>query len=191
MAGPYIGVKLAPNLLFDARVAWGTSQNDITLTDAAGTRTGSFDTTRWLATASLTGNYNRGPWRWSPQASLAYGNEQNDAFTNSLGQTVSGSNVSIGRFTLGSEVGYRIVLKDGSLLEPHIGLTGIWNFHSDDLVIDGVSVTPNSTRAKVEGGVTMRSPSGPSVRAAVSYDGIGDSDLSAVTGKVWVNVPLK
>jgi outer membrane autotransporter protein len=192
MAGPYIGVKLAPSLLFDARVAWGTSQNDITLTDAlAGTRTGSFDTTRWLATATLTGNYQQGPWRLSPQAGLAYGNEKNDAFTNSLGQVVSGNDVSIGRFTVGSEVGYRIVLRDGTLMEPHIGLTGIWNFHSDDLVINGVLVTPNRTRAKLEGGVILRSPSGPSVRAAVSYDGIGDGDLTAVTGKLWVNVPFK
>jgi outer membrane autotransporter protein len=191
MAGPYIGVKLAPNLLFDARIAWGTSQNDVTLTDAlAGTRTGSFDTTRWLSTATLTGNYNRGSWRLSPQAGLAYGNEKHDAFTNSLGQTVSENNISIGRFTLGSEVGYRVVLRDGSLLEPHIGLTGIWNFHSDDLVIDGVLVTPNRTRAKLESGVILRSPGGPSVRAAVSYDGIGDNDLSAVTGKVWLNVPF-
>ena len=192
LAGPYIGIKLAPSLLFDARVAWGTSQNDITLTDAlAGTRTGSFDTTRWLATATLTGNYQYGPWRLSPQAGLAYGNEKHDAFTNSLGQVVSGSDISIGRFTLGSEVGYNIALRDGTLVEPHIGLTGIWNFHSDDLVINGVLVTPNSTRAKVEGGVILRSPSGPSVRAAVSYDGIGDSDLSAVTGKFWVNIPFK
>ena len=172
MAGPYIGVKLGPNLLFDARIAWGTSHNDVTLTDAAaGTRTGNFDTTRWLSTATLTGNYNHGAWRLSPQAGLAYGNEQHDAFTNSLGQAVSGNNISIGRFTVGSEVGYRILLHDGSLLEPHIGVTGIWNFHSDDLVIDGVLVTPNRTRAKLEGGVILRSPGGPSVRAAVAYDG--------------------
>ena len=121
---------------------------------------------------------------------LAYGDERHDAFTNSLGQTVSGNDISIGRLTLGSEVGYRIVLRDGSLVEPHIGLTGIWNFNSDDLVINGVLVTPSRTRAKLEGGVILRSPGGPSIRAAVSYDGIGDNDFSALTGKVWLNVPF-
>jgi outer membrane autotransporter protein len=191
MAGPYIGVRLAPQLLFDARIAWGTSQNDITLTDSlAGTRSGSFDTTRWLASATLSGNYTHGPWRLTPQAGLAYGNESYDAFKNSLGQIVDGSDISIGRFTAGSELGYRIMLHDGSLMEPYVGVTGIWNFHSDDLVIDGVLVTPNRTRAKLEGGVLLRSPSGPSVRAAASFDGIGDSDFSAVTGKVWVSVPF-
>jgi len=191
MAGPYIGIRLAPQLLFDARIAWGTSQNDITLTDSlAGTRTGSFDTTRWLASATLSGNYSYGPWRLTPQAGLAYGNESYDPFRNSLGQIVDGSDMSIGRFTAGSELGYRITLHGGSLMEPYVGVTGIWNFHSDDLVIDGVLVTPNRTRAKVEGGVLLRSPSGPSVRAAASFDGIGDNDFSAVTGKVWVSVPF-
>jgi len=192
MAGSYIGMKLSPHLLFDARVAWGTSQNDISLTDAmAGTRTGSVDTTRWLATATLTGNYQRGPWRLSPQAGLAYGNEKYDDYTKSLGQVVSGSDISIGRFTVGGEIGYGVVLKDETLVEPHIGLTGIWNFHSDELVTDGATVTPNSTHAKVEGGVTFRSPSGASMRAAVAYDGIGDNNLSATTGKLWLNIPLR
>ena len=68
----------------------------------------------------------------------------------------------IGRFTLGSEVGYGIRLRDGTFVEPHIGLTGILNFHSDDLVINGVLVTPNGTRAKVDAGVLIKSPSGAS-----------------------------
>ena len=33
LAGPYIGIKLFEGIFFDARAAWGTSSNDITLTD--------------------------------------------------------------------------------------------------------------------------------------------------------------
>jgi len=62
MVGPYIGVKLLDNLFFDARGAWGQSDNDIWLNDEdAGFRRGSFDTRHahgcpfsW-AVASLTG----------------------------------------------------------------------------------------------------------------------------------------
>ena len=53
MAGPYISFKLAPNILFDARGAWGQSDNEIS---PLGTYTDSFDTDRWLAKANLTGN---------------------------------------------------------------------------------------------------------------------------------------
>jgi len=191
MAGPYIGIKLTDHLIFDARAAWGTSDNDIELyDDAAKWRKGSFDTTRWLATASLTGNWYYGAWRLTPQVSLAYGHEEYDTYKNSLGQTVDGAGVSIGRATFGTEVGYRIMTSDGTLVEPHLGISGIWNFDSDDLIIDGVVVETNASRAKLDGGILVRRPDGMGLRAAVSYDGIGASDFEAWSGQVWLNVPL-
>src|SRR5690606_17798422 len=110
-------------------------------------RTGSFDTTRWLATASLTGNWYHGPWRLTPQVGVAYGHEEYDTYRNSLGQTVDGASVSIGRATFATEVGYRFTMSDGTLIEPHLGITGIWNFDSDDLVINGTVVETNGSRA--------------------------------------------
>lgn len=191
MAGPYIGIKLTDNIIFDARAAWGTSDNDIELyDDAAKWRKGSFDTARWLATASLTGNWYHGPWRLTPQVSLAYGHEEYDTYKNSLEQTVEGAGVSIGRSTFGMEVGYRIMARDGTLVEPHLGITGIWNFDSDDLVIDGTVVETNGSRAKLEGGVVVRRADGMGMRAAVAYDGIGDSDLEALSGQLWLSFPL-
>jgi outer membrane autotransporter protein len=193
LAGPYIGIKLYDNIYFDARAAWGTSENDITLGDSAiGTRTGSFDTTRWLATATLTGNYLFAPWRMTPQVGLAFGNEWYDPFKNSLGQTVDGADVSIARLTYGTEVGYRFLFPNGVMLEPHVGIFGIWNFDSDRLLIDGALVVPGESRARIEGGVIVKGPGplGASARAVISHDGIGDSDFSATTGKIWLNLPL-
>jgi hypothetical protein len=123
----------------------------------------------------------KGQWRPTKRYALAGGAALRP-------RTRVGGHLLIGRFTLGSEVGYGIRLRDGTF---HIGLTGILNFHSDDLVINGVLVTPNATRAKVEAGVLIKSPSGPFVRAAIAYDGIGESEYSSVTGKVWVNVPFQ
>lgn len=191
MAGPYIGIKLTDNLVFDARAAWGTSDNDIELYDeAAQWRKGSFDTTRWLATASLTGNWYHGPWRLTPQVSLAYGHEEYDTYKNSLGQTVDGAGISIGRATFGTEVRYRIMTSDGTLVEPHLGISGIWNFDSDDLVINGAVVETNKSRAKLDGGIVVRRQEGMGLRAAVSYDGIGESDFEAWSGQLWLNIPL-
>lgn len=191
MAGPYVGIRLLDNLFLDARAAWGRSSNDIWLDDpAAGYRTGSFDTDRWLASANLTGNYDYGPWRLSPQLGIAYGAESYDTYFNSLGQAVEGSRARIGRLTGGAEVGYRIPLDSGAVLEPHIGLTGIWNFDTDDLVVGGVLVESQESRARVEGGLLYRAPTGLAMRAAVSYDGIGADDFEAVSGQMWINVPL-
>ncbi|MBU1211875.1 MAG: autotransporter domain-containing protein [Alphaproteobacteria bacterium] len=191
MAGPYIGIKLTDTLYFDARAAWGTSDNDIWLQDAAaGWRSGAFETERWLANANLTGNYQFGNWRLSPQVGLAYGQESYDTYFNSLGQAVDGGEARIGRVTGGAEVGYQFRHSDGSVLEPHIGIKGIWNFQTDDLFVNGVLVDTDESRAQIEGGLLYRTPSGMAVRGALAYDGIGADDFESYTGQLWVNIPL-
>ncbi len=191
MAGPYVGVKLRDNLFFDARAAWGRSDNDILLTDAAaGTRSGNFDTDRWLASASLTGSERFGAWRISPQLTLAYGSESSDAYTNSLGQSIASTDAKIGRLTGTTEIGYRIQRHDGTIIEPHVAISGIWNFDTDDLVINGVVHDTKESRAKVDGGILITTPSGWGVRGSASYDGIGADDYEAVSGSLWLNIPL-
>lgn len=191
MAGPYVGFKLRDNLFFDARAAWGRSENDILLTDAAaGTRSGRFDTDRWLASATLTGTERFGAWRISPQLSLAYGSESSDAYTNSLGQSIASTDAKIGRLTGTTEIGYRIQRYDGTVIEPHVAISGIWNFDSDDLVINGVVHDTKESRAKVDGGILVTMPNGLGVRASASYDGIGANDYEAVSGSLWLNIPL-
>lgn len=191
MVGPYAGVKLLDNLFFDARAAWGQSDNDIWLNDQVnGFRSGSFDTERWLATATLTGVHYHGAWRFSPQVGLAYGHESFDTYITSLGQIVAGDDANIGRLTGGVEVGYRMQARYGMIVEPHVALNGIWNFDSDDLFINGVLTETEETRAEVEGGIMVTTASGWAFRAAGRYDGIGGDDFEAYGGSLWVNVPL-
>jgi len=191
MAGPYIGIRLRDNLFFDARAAWGTSSNDIFMKDDEnGARHGKFDTTRWLATATLTGNERFGNWRFSPQMGLAYGHEEYDTYRNSLNQTINGGEANIGRVTGAIEVGYQFRARNGTTIEPHASITGIYNFDTDDLVINGVQVQSDESRAKVEAGVLIMTQEGWGVRAAGHFDGIGGDDFSSYGGSLWVNVPL-
>ncbi len=191
MAGPYLGVKLRDDLFFDARAAWGRSSNKIDLDDdVIGPRTGKFDTDRWLATATLTGNYYYGSWRVSPHVGVAYGNEVSDSYLTSLGQTVGSVDATIGRLTFGPEFGYKVMYENGSTFEPHVALKGIWTFDGDEIELSTGTVDIDQFRAQVEGGFIMRSADGYAIRAAGSYDGIGSDDLEAWSGKVWLNVPL-
>jgi len=191
MAGPYLGIAISDNLFFDARAAWGQSDNEINLWDPQlGARSGNFDTDRWLARATLTGNRTIGNWRLSPQAGVAYGNETYDSYANTYQQSVPGQSIAIGRFTVGSEIGYRMEFADGAVLEPHAGVTGIMNFASDELVINGVVVETNESRLKVDGGFNFSLPSGWGMRAAGTYDGIGSDELESYSGSLTVNMPL-
>ena len=54
MAGPYVSVRLTRNLFFDARAAWGQSDNRV---DPLGVYTDKFSTERSLVSAKLTGNW--------------------------------------------------------------------------------------------------------------------------------------
>ncbi len=187
MAGPYMSTKLSPHLFFDARAAWGRSNNTI---DPFGIYTDNFNTGRWLARANLTGNWNAGNWRFTPSAAITYMAEYQDSYNNALGLKIPGQTVSLGQFTFGPEVAYRILLDDGTSIEPHASLTGVWSFaHPKSLNIGGTSVAPDELRARIEAGIMVQAPNGTGFRATVDYDGIGSS-LNAITGKLWLNIPL-
>jgi hypothetical protein len=88
------------------------------------------------------------------------------------------------------EIGYRFDGLYGSSIEPHVAVSGIWNFDSDDLYVNGVLADTDESRARVEGGLLITTPSGIGLRAVAAYDGIGADDFEAVSGSLWINVPL-
>ena len=96
MAGPYIGIQIDPHWQFDARAAWGQSNNDITIASDAG----SFDTDRWLTRGSLRGNWYAGPWRFTSISELAYIEERQKQFTEGAGALIPSQTVALGRFCI-------------------------------------------------------------------------------------------
>ena len=188
LAGPYVSAKLLDNLFFDARIAWGRSDNSV---DPLGFYTDTFDTDRWLAKGNLTGNWTAGDWRFTPSLGVAYIEETQDAYTNMLGILIPGQSVSLGRVTFGPEIGYKFFAADGTIIEPHAALVGMWDFDKPDaLVFADEIVGTDDFRGKVQGGVLFTMPSGYTVRATGSYDGLGSGDFDAYGGQLWVNMPL-
>ncbi|MEM7193132.1 MAG: autotransporter outer membrane beta-barrel domain-containing protein, partial [Pseudomonadota bacterium] len=187
MVGPYLSARLSENLFFDWRAAWGTSDNSVS---PFATYTDDFDTDRWITTARLTGNWTSGNWRMSPSVTFKYGEEDQHAYTDSNGLRITGQTASIGRFEFGPEFGYRWLLESGMLIEPQLSFVGVWNFDdAGTFLVADTLVSPDDFTARLEGGIAMMLPSGLSLRGAAAYDGIG-TDFQAVTGKVWLNVPL-
>ena len=188
MVGPYLSARIDEHLFFDWRAAWGQSDNEVS---PFGTYTDSFDTDRWLTTARLTGNWTSGNWRLTPSAAFKYGEEEQQAYTDTNGIRITGQTASLGRVEFGPEFGYRWGLADGTLIEPQMALYGVWNFDNGGSVLVGDTfVTPDDFTARLEGGVLVQLPKGMSFRGAASYDGLGSDEYEAVTGKVWLNWPL-
>ncbi len=187
MAGPYISVGLTPNLYFDARAAWGQSDNSI---DPLGVYTDNFSTDRSIVSAKLTGNWSYGRLWFRPSAEIAYFEETQLSYINELDFDIPEQTISLSRISLGPEIGYPFALENGSVLEPHIGIKGVWTHAGHDVQARLDDVDDKGFQVRVELGVTLTMRSGISMRASGSYEGLGESQFSAYEGWASVTIPL-
>jgi outer membrane autotransporter protein len=190
MAGPYLVSRLYDNLIFDGRVAWGQSDNEV---NPFGTYTDSFDTDRWLVKGQFTGDFSMGNWHFAPHVGILYFEEKQKAYTDSLSVSIPGQTVSLGRMTFGPKVSYNFKAQDGTLISPHLGLKGIWDFQKADIVDLDTGAPTNSNdnlRARIEAGITASFANGWSLDGQGFYDGIGTNNLEAYGGSVKLTMPL-
>jgi outer membrane autotransporter protein len=188
MVGPYVSARLTQNLYFDARALWGRSSNHI---DPLGAYTDRFDTGRVLASAKLTGRWAFGDFSFQPSGELIYFAEGQEAYTNAIGITVDSQSVRLGRLTIGPEIGYRLAVGGGGVIEPFVRFKGVWDFvTTGETAAAGEPVGREPWRGRVETGATFSSGSGISVRALGSYDGIGDAHFQSWQGRASLMIPL-
>ena len=189
MAGPYLSARLSKNLFFNARMAVGKSDNELTLDSRV--EDDEFETDRILARASLTGNRRYGNWRVTPTASVSYFDEDQDEYVSKTGVTIPAQNFSLGRAELEPEFAYRHETADGTVIEPQFSFAAVWDFETpDDLTLRGFNVPSDELRGRVEGGLQINWPSGNSMRFAASYDGIGANGFDAHSVQAWVDIPF-
>lgn len=189
MVGPYIAAK-APhlNLFFDARAAWGRSDNDLTMP----TSTGSFETDRWLVNAKLSGLMQHGGWAIRPAVSVSYMEETQESFVDSLGNSISEQTFSLGEVRYGPTVSYDIIQDNGTTIRPKIGVNGVWNFDlNNNANSQGAVLGSEDNRARLDAGIAVIGADLWAVDLSGFYDGIGIDDYQAYGGKARLTVPLQ
>lgn len=182
MAGPYASIRLAPDVVFDARAAWGKSSN---WAETAGSGSFGFETDRQLVSGRLIGNRKLGGFELSPsvsfglvEESLASGAEFPDGET-------AGSAI-IGRLGLGSALSYRFALEDGGFLQPRFALSTAWS--AEDF--DSLAALSNSAGAKAEAGFTLGNANGFDLQASGSLEGISENSFSGWSTRLGLKTPL-
>jgi hypothetical protein len=189
MAGPYADLKLSPNLYVHSRALWGRSSNEI---NPLGTYTDTFTTSRALYRAGLTGNWIFDQWRLTPSVSLAHFREDQHAYTDTLGNSIAASTITLNRMTFGPEIGYRYQDVSGWSVEPSIALYGQRDFaKSGTGAMEGEVAGGPNFRVGLRGGVAVVLTGGIVIRATGQYDGLGEKDFRALTGKLDLRVPLQ
>ena len=182
MVGPYMVARLSDKLIFDSRVAWGRSTNDVS---PFNTYTDEFKTDRWLLKGQLTGDLYVDDWNFNPGLAVIYFEDEQKAYTDSLGINISGQTVSLGRATFGPQFS-KSFKYGGTQIRPSFEVRGVWDFdQADILIIDtGLAQSTDSLRARSEAGLTTIFESGTTLSLDGFYDGIGASNFEAYGFKI-------
>ncbi|MEM7215941.1 MAG: DUF1573 domain-containing protein, partial [Pseudomonadota bacterium] len=189
MVGPYIAGQVPGEpLYYEARVAYGQSDNDIS---PLGTFTDAFETTRFLASGRVSGSFVYSDYTISPEARVSYFEETQESYTDSLNNVIPEQTISLGEVRFGPEVSRTFTLEDGMQLETAIGASGVFNFAVDDNnASQGFGLGNEDFRARLDGGFALIGPDGMQFTITGFYDGLGISDFESYGGSVRVVVPF-
>ena len=189
MVGPYITARLAPNLYFDARFAAGRAENEVS---PFNTYTDSFGSERFMAMASLTGEFQRGEINIRPAASLSYFEETQDSYIDSVGTAIPSQKVRLGQLKIGPTFSTQFETDDGMLWAPFLSVDAIYNLGETT----GVNLTTASSpdtegwRGRLKAGLTLTTENGASLSFGASYDGIGRKDFESYGVTFDLSIPL-
>lgn len=188
MVGPYVVAQLSEATYFDLRAAWGQSDNTV---NPIGTYIDSFETDRWMVEANLSGDIHHGGWRITPGIGLAYFNESQGSYTDTLGIFIPGQTVTIGRVTAGPELAYRFENAEGGYIEPYLNLTALYDYNDADVFNAAGSLqTLGHLRGDARLGLTVEMSNGGRISGEVSMIGLGEGDFEANNAMLRIRLPL-
>jgi hypothetical protein len=185
--GTYLGWRLPQSLRFDVAVAHSSIGYD----DAAGTATGTFSGSRWLASSGLTGTYRWQALVLQPSARIYALWEHEGAYTDSLGTLQAERNFSTGRASAGTKVSYPFAWSATTSLTPYVGVYGDYYFSSDDAMTVGATAPPllQGWSARVASGLAVKFEGGGQLAIAGELGGIG-GNITIWTYRVRGTVPF-
>lgn len=190
MFGPYITARIAPNLIFDGRLAYGQSSNTIS---PFGTYEDDFDTDRLLIDATLSGSYDWENWVVTPNLSLSYIEDRAESYTDSLNVVIPGQTVSLGQIRFGPTFSTTMQGDNHAIIEPSFAINGIYNFGDTDgvTIVNDTSNETDGLRARIEAAVRITNRYGTKFEVGANYDGIGAGDFESYGARLQVSIPLQ
>jgi outer membrane autotransporter protein len=156
---------------FDLAVA----HSGIDFNDMAGTASGTFPGSRWLASGGLTGTYRWQALVFQPSARIYALWEHEDAYTDSLGTIQNDRNFSTGRASGGVKVSYPFIWSGTTNIAPYAGIYGDYYFTSDDASTAGLASIPllQGWSARFTSGLSLSFGGGGQLSFGGELGGIG------------------
>ncbi|WP_156892501.1 autotransporter outer membrane beta-barrel domain-containing protein [Salaquimonas pukyongi] len=190
MAGPYVaGRFVGTSLFYEAKVLWGRSDNNVS---PIGTYKDDFDTERFMASGKLKGTYIIDGLTISPALSVAYWEETQSSYTDSLTRTIPEQTITLGEVKFGPGFSKTLQLGNGAVFSPAFSIAGVWNFDAaNNNASQANTLGDNGMRARVDAGFSFTNTLGWTLAANGYYDGLGIDDYEAMGGNVRLSIPLQ
>ena len=182
-AGGYFGWKFWDKLRLDGMLTYG----QIDYGAQAGAVTGGWNADRITSMLRLSGRYRFSTYYVEPSARVTWARESQDAFIDSAGVAHNDFGFTVGRASVGAEVGTPLIWSNVAVT-PYVGLFGDYRF--GDETIAAASVVPNLENgwtARVTGGLSATAASGLTASIGGEYGGLGDA-IQYWRGKASVGV---
>ena len=173
--GAYGGTALTANIVADAMFIYSWGDNEVV--DNLAMVPTSYDSERIQAAANLTGYWFQDAWRYSPALGVTWSREDLDAYagvpSRKLESAVALASMQIGRTHFYDDVRW---------IEPWIGISGEWEFHTSGLTsgVPGLKLDPFDVR--ILGGINTQLSQ--SVRANFRADIAGLARNDYIVGSI-------
>ncbi|MBA70696.1 MAG: hypothetical protein CML30_17665, partial [Rhizobiales bacterium] len=189
MVGPYTAWRVRDTLTFDALALYGQSDNRV---NPLGLYSDDFETDRYILRANLTGEFSSGPWTLRPQAGVTHFGESQKAYTDSLGISIPGQDISLGRLRAGPELVWRGETDAGGWLQVSGAIDAVWDYDSADMLTESGQLTGGSGDLRADARVAFAAQTrwGPQLRFEFGLAGLGVGDFKAQTARFELRVPL-
>jgi len=189
MVGPYLVTRPVDNLIWDARIAWGSSKNMINQSNFGWDH---YVGERWQVETNLTGEMEYQGWDIFPQLGLNYFQEKQRAYRTQNGTKVGSQSVALGNLSFGPEISRAAWQQfEDVTVRPFAALRGVWDFKSPSITHnDGNYVNTERVRARAEVGADAAFTDGRSVHAKYAFDGIGVAGYESHSLELAASAPV-
>lgn len=181
MVGPYVSMKVAPDVVFDGRAAWGETVSAVNSPDID-----NGFTQRSLLRGKLTGTRDYSGWKVAPSVGMVY---IEDAVRD--GDSGAMKAAGSGKVEVLPEVSRRFELDSKTFIEPRAAAGAFVGF--DDLNAINPMVTtvnPTDVQLKAEAGVVFGVKEGSTLQATGGVESGATSGTENWRGRLQLNVPL-
>ncbi|WP_420409220.1 Ig-like domain-containing protein [Hoeflea sp.] len=189
LAGPYAVYRLHQNVILDAFLAYGQSDNKVS---PFGTYIDSFDTERFLARGQITGDFEHAGWTVAPQLAASYLVETQRAYVDSNGISIPERDIEVGQLSFGPSFRRSHVFDNDVVVTPSLAIKGIWNFKKAGTAsITSGAITGSARdklRARLELGMGAKFSDKFALSSSGYVDGIGQNGYSGYGGTLGLNL---